>query len=308
MTNEPLVSICIVTYNSADTILETLESASNQTYKNIELIVSDDCSSDETVTKCVEWLENHSTRFVRTNVITSNRNTGISANYNRAIDNAAGDWIKTIDGDDILHEDCIQSNMDYVKTNPNARVVFSDYVRFSINKKGEKIEQQVDCTSIHEDFYNSSPEKQYQQLLFRNFLPSYSVFFEGKLVKEYRYDERFKYIEDEPLWVRLTGDGVKIWAFPKVTSYYRIAESVSKSSQRFYSTIFYETYQKYFWEDKFYRIKECNLEAAYDQNKKYLLFCDMCNVLFSNKRTWFSFMIMRAINIFIKKCITFKLV
>ena len=44
----PLVTIAVVTYNSSQTILETLESVKEQTYKNIELIISDDCSSDNT--------------------------------------------------------------------------------------------------------------------------------------------------------------------------------------------------------------------------------------------------------------------
>ncbi|MFY7734922.1 MAG: glycosyltransferase, partial [Bacteroidia bacterium] len=46
---EKLVSVPVVTYNAAEFVLETLESIFNQTYQNIELIVSDDCSKDNTV-------------------------------------------------------------------------------------------------------------------------------------------------------------------------------------------------------------------------------------------------------------------
>ena len=51
----PLVSIVVITYNSAEYVLETLESAKAQTYQNIELIVSDDCSADNTVETCSRW-------------------------------------------------------------------------------------------------------------------------------------------------------------------------------------------------------------------------------------------------------------
>lgn len=57
MENKPLVSIVVITYNSSEYVLETLESAKAQTYTNIELIVSDDCSTDETVSICKNGLK-----------------------------------------------------------------------------------------------------------------------------------------------------------------------------------------------------------------------------------------------------------
>ena len=54
---EPLVSICVITYNSSKTVVETLESIKNQSYSNIELVVSDDCSPDNTVELVQQWLE-----------------------------------------------------------------------------------------------------------------------------------------------------------------------------------------------------------------------------------------------------------
>ena len=80
---QPLVSVPVVTYNSANTILETLESIKAQTYPNIELIISDDCSTDNTIELCLEWLELYKERFTRTEVLTVEKNTGVSANVNR---------------------------------------------------------------------------------------------------------------------------------------------------------------------------------------------------------------------------------
>lgn len=54
---QPLVSVSVITYNSAKTVLETLESIKAQTYQNLELIVSDDCSTDNTVELCRNWIE-----------------------------------------------------------------------------------------------------------------------------------------------------------------------------------------------------------------------------------------------------------
>jgi len=83
--NNPLVSIIVITYNSAKFVLETLESAKAQTYQNIELIISDDGSTDNTVQICREWLKNNKESFVNTELITVEKNTGIPANCNRGV-------------------------------------------------------------------------------------------------------------------------------------------------------------------------------------------------------------------------------
>ena len=99
---QPLVSIIVITYNSSKYVLETLESAKAQTYQNIELIVSDDCSIDNTVEICKEWIEKDKERFVRTELITAEKNTGIPANCNRGVKAAQGEWVKLIAGDDMI--------------------------------------------------------------------------------------------------------------------------------------------------------------------------------------------------------------
>lgn len=67
--NKPLVSIVVTTYNSSKYVLETLESVKAQTYKNIELIISDDYSLDNTVEICKKWITENSDRFVNTKII-----------------------------------------------------------------------------------------------------------------------------------------------------------------------------------------------------------------------------------------------
>ena len=108
MNNQPLVSVLVITYNSAKFVLETLESIKAQTYQNIELIISDDCSTDNIVELCQKWVEENKERFVRTQIITSDLNTGVSANGNRGRDACQGEWIKGIAGDDLLMPNCVE--------------------------------------------------------------------------------------------------------------------------------------------------------------------------------------------------------
>lgn len=98
----PLVTIIVITYKSADYVIDTLESISQQTYKNIELIISDDRSPDNTLEICESWIEKHKNRFSNTIVTKTDRNGGICYNYNNGLKMATGKWIKYIAGDDEL--------------------------------------------------------------------------------------------------------------------------------------------------------------------------------------------------------------
>ena len=121
----PLVSVGVLTYNSSKTVLETLESIKAQTYQNIELIISDDASKDNTVEICKEWVEKNKDRFVRCEILTVPENTGIPANVNRRIAASRGEWSKGIAADDALLPDCIENFINYVKEHPEAEIIFA---------------------------------------------------------------------------------------------------------------------------------------------------------------------------------------
>ena len=97
--SKPLVSVFIVTYNSSDYIIEALDSVRNQTYPNIELVVSDDCSTDNTVPLVKDWMKSYGSRFSRTEIVVAPKNQGIPSNYNRAVNACHGEWLKMMDGD-----------------------------------------------------------------------------------------------------------------------------------------------------------------------------------------------------------------
>lgn len=104
----PLVSVVVVTYNSARFVRETLDSVLAQTYQGpIELIVSDDGSQDDTAAICRRWIADNGSRFSSAKFISTPRNLGICGNYNFALSHVTGEWVKYIAGDDILLPGCI---------------------------------------------------------------------------------------------------------------------------------------------------------------------------------------------------------
>lgn len=123
-TKSPLFSVVVLTYNSSEYILDALNSVKLQSIHNeLELIITDDCSSDNTIKICKNWLSDNSSCFLKSQLIVSQENTGISANLNRGCVAASGVWIKVIAGDDALLPDCMILLKDYIGKNPNAEII-----------------------------------------------------------------------------------------------------------------------------------------------------------------------------------------
>lgn len=224
-TEQPLVSVPVVTYNSAKTILETLESIKAQTYPNIELIISDDCSTDNTVGICREWMGQNKERFSRVEILTVEKNTGISGNDNRAQKACRGEWVKGIAGDDILKSNCIEEFVAYIQLYPEAKYVFCQMEGFGRSK--EEVDEYMNRCFDY-SFFSLSPQEQYQRLLFKgNCIPAPALFYNLERAKKDAYysDERIPMVDDYPKWIRLTRAGVNFSYLAKPLVKYRLSES-----------------------------------------------------------------------------------
>lgn len=217
-TGQPLVSIIVITYNSSKYILETLESAKAQTYQNIELIVSDDCSKDNTVEICSNWIEKNKNRFIKTQLITTENNSGITPNCNRGLFAASGQWVKFIAGDDILLDSCIRDNIQCVTMNTSISFLFSK-MRY-IDKESKTIDK---VGNDNEELYQLSPKKQFRKLLIKNWLNAPSALLKRKTLIELKaFDESTKFIEDYPLWLKATRNNFKLFFLSVPTVGYRL--------------------------------------------------------------------------------------
>ncbi len=215
------VSVRVITYNSSKTVIETLDSIYNQTYPNIELIISDDCSKDDTVAICREWVNQHKERFARTEILTVPQNTGVSANINRSEKACQGVWIKGIAGDDILLPNCVQECMDYVAEHPDTIYLFGRQEAFGASQERcDEVNGYFDYS-----FFTMTPEKQLHQLIFKgNCVPATAVFYHRLKAQKtgVKNDERIPLLEDWPKWINLLRAGVKFHFIDKVLVKYRV--------------------------------------------------------------------------------------
>ncbi len=120
----PLISICIPTYNGAHYIKKCIECCINQTYKNIEIIVNDDGSSDDTVALLYQFaLKDDRIKFTQ-----NEKNCGLVANWNRCLELATGKYIKWLFQDDLMELDAIESFYEIAKKGYDVVVSKRNYV------------------------------------------------------------------------------------------------------------------------------------------------------------------------------------
>lgn len=110
--SSPLVSVIIPLYNAAQFIVETIDSVLNQTYQNIEIIIVDDGSTDQSLQKVAALTNNQIRWFKQTN-------KGASAARNYGLKEAKGDYIQFLDADDLLATDKIEKQISLLQNSAN---------------------------------------------------------------------------------------------------------------------------------------------------------------------------------------------
>jgi len=130
----PLVSVCIPTHNSAPFLKEVLESILNQTYSNIEIIISDNDSKDET-----EIIAKSFAAYNRISIFKNSTNIGCYNNYNKLINLSKGVFIAIYHSDDIYESNIVDKEVEFLTNNPNAGAVFT--MSKIINKNSQVVKE-----------------------------------------------------------------------------------------------------------------------------------------------------------------------
>ena len=233
------VTVSVITYNSSKYVVETLESIKAQTWKNIILQISDDCSTDATVEICRKWTDANKSRFVETRILTVEHNTGVSANMNRAWDACTTEYNKDIAGDDLLLPHCIEDNMEYISEHPEAVFVFSRATVFGMSRKQCEHYEKM---AFDYSFFQMTAEQQYERIKYGCCFPAAATFCNLNRIREIglHHDERIPFLEDRPKWITAIRKGIKFHFLDKDTVAYRLHNS-SLSNSKVVSPKFYES-------------------------------------------------------------------
>ncbi|MGM1054680.1 MAG: glycosyltransferase family 2 protein [Bacteroidota bacterium] len=181
--NEPLVSVIMPAFNAADYISEAIASVQNQTYKNWELFVIDDFSTDGTCS----IVENIIKLEPRIQLLKNLENEGAGATRNKGITAAKGDFIAFLDADDLWLPEKLEVQIKFMKENQLA-MSFSSY--YLISEKG----------AYHSEGILALPKLTYKKLLKANYVGNltgmYDVSKTGKI-----YSPLLRKRQDWALWL-----------------------------------------------------------------------------------------------------------
>jgi glycosyltransferase involved in cell wall biosynthesis len=240
MSNHPLVSVIITTYNSEKFIPQTLQSVLNQTYNNLEIIVVDDQSSDRTQ----ELVRSFILDDDRIKLITVNHAGRPSVTRNTGVDNSTGSFIAFLDGDDIWTADKIERQIKYLLNDPECALVYSMSITFGdvnfFSPHFEVLPLLANAAKTKFDLIKKGNSITCSSVLCRR-----DAFYNAGKFDE---DPELK-VEDYDLWIRI-GDFGTYGFIPRVHVYYRIHSAQFSSG----------------WETKIKRIlylaKKRNLDLA----------------------------------------------
>jgi teichuronic acid biosynthesis glycosyltransferase TuaG len=194
---EPLISCVMPTFNQAGYIGQAIESVLTQTYQNIELIIVDNFSTDQTA----KTIKEYSQKDVRIKYFQFKNNGIIAASRNHGIKQAGGKYVAFIDSDDLWMKNKLEEQIKLCKTNPQVGLVFGFSKTFSDDPSKE--------SKIMGPKHTFKIENIYERLICNNFVTSSSAMVRADillLLNGFDEDEKLRCSEDFDLWLRVTKD------------------------------------------------------------------------------------------------------
>jgi glycosyltransferase involved in cell wall biosynthesis len=188
--DNPLVSIILPTYNRELYIKRAIDSVLNQTYRNIELIVIDDSSSDNTF-QIISEIARKDSRVI---ILKNKENLGLVKNLNKGIELAKGKYVARLDDDDFWSDfKKIEKQVFFLEKNKDYGLVGGGMIKIDA-----KNNERARCL-----FPEKDKDIRKIILLYNPFVHTSVVFRKDVFNKVGGYDERFLYFEDWDLWMKI---------------------------------------------------------------------------------------------------------
>ncbi len=214
----PLVSVCIPAFNTELFIADTIKSVLNQTYPHLEIIVSDDCSTDNTTTIVEQYSQS------RVKLLHQPSNLGMTANFNASIRASSGKYVLKLDSDDLVDADYIYELVSVLEKHPS--ITFAHCACRLINAEGEFLGYE---RSIHGSFIRTG-QIEWPRYVFGPRAVNIVILRRSAFDSVGGYDERFAYSSDWKMHRDLLRIG-DVYYNDRVLASYRV-HTIGKSHVR----------------------------------------------------------------------------
>ncbi|AND42262.1 hypothetical protein A361_24965 [Cytobacillus oceanisediminis 2691] len=202
------ISVIMSVYNNEDYLIESIESILNQTYKNFEFIITNDCSNDNSLNIIKSYAEIDE----RIILIDNPQNFGLTKSLNNMIRKATGDLIARMDGDDIAFPNRFADQITVFKECEKVDFVFSDTIL--IDYKGNEICQSWRPEGIKDII---------KVMNYVNYIPHPTVMVKKKIFDDVSYyNDKYKTGQDHELWTKFIKSKVEFYYLKKPLLFYRI--------------------------------------------------------------------------------------
>ena len=261
-----LVSVIVLAYKSAATIVQTLDSIRAQDYGCIELIITDDCSPDNTVEVAREWMVKNKGSLKDIKLVTTKQNTGIPGNVNRALKLAGGSYMKLIAADDYMTPDAISEYVSFCEHHPKSIPIAK--VHLFSEEKADFSDVGRYCERCYA-FTGKDYREQYRMLLTQNCIvaPAGSFYPMEVIKKVGGYDEHYRWFEDYPMNLKVMHEGYRCGLIDKELVYYRISGNSITASQ-------------------LTRLKKTEMKLFFREKMKYMVQAGMALEALKQSRYW----------------------
>lgn len=217
--NMPLVSIVVPCYNHEMYVEQTIESIVNQTYKNIELIVIDDGSKDNSVEVIKRLREKYDFIFIY------RENKGLSATLNEGIKLSKGKYFSACASDDKLVLDKIEKQVNFMESNNQYAMCYGNYIMFTDDGK----EKNIDVKNPKSGFI-------FDRLIMGNFIPAVTQMIRKDVFNDVGLFDESLYIEDWDMWLRISNK-YQVGYLDAYLAYYRKHETnISHQTLKMYES------------------------------------------------------------------------
>lgn len=224
-----LVSICIPVYNGASFIEKTIESVLDQSYRNIELVILDNASIDRTKEIVASYKDS------RIRYILNPHNIEMRANWNKALVEAKGDFVKLLPADDLIYRNCVERQVEVFQEFASENIALVCSGRDIIDSAGKMI--------VSRKFYGVNgvvPGKTAVKKIVRSGTnrlgePGAILFRQDLLIKTGDFIADFPYVIDLNLWVKMLLYG-NLYVIPESLCAFRVSlQSASVNTRHLHS-------------------------------------------------------------------------